>query len=65
MAQKLRNTATRKDTTKFNECKRVDGLSEGESSPEHDEGKCSLSLRRVAHGSKRMRLELIHGLFIT
>jgi hypothetical protein len=26
---------------------------------------CSLSLRREAHGSKRMFLELIHGLFIT
>ncbi len=26
---------------------------------------CSLSLRRAAHGSKRMFLELIHGLFIT
>ncbi len=28
-------------------------------------GKCSLSLRRAACGSKRMFLELIHGLFIT
>jgi hypothetical protein len=27
--------------------------------------KCSLSLRRAAHGSKHMFLELIHGLFIT
>ncbi len=26
---------------------------------------CSLSLWRVARGSKLMRLELIHGLFIT
>jgi hypothetical protein len=26
---------------------------------------CSLSLRRAAHGDKRMFLELIHGLFIT
>ncbi len=26
---------------------------------------CSLSLRRAAHGSKRMFLQLIHGLFIT
>ncbi len=26
---------------------------------------CSLSLRRAAHGSKRMFLELTHGLFIT
>jgi hypothetical protein len=26
---------------------------------------CSLSLWRVARGSKRMFLELIHGLFIT
>ncbi len=26
---------------------------------------CSLSLRRAAHGSKRIFLELIHGLFIT
>jgi hypothetical protein len=29
------------------------------------EGRCSLSLWRVARGSKLMRLELIHGSFIT
>jgi hypothetical protein len=30
-----------------------------------DGGECSLSLWRVARGSKHMFLELIHGLFIT
>ncbi len=29
------------------------------------DGTCSLSLWRVARGSKHMFLELIHGLFIT